>query len=200
MQKQHSKYKQTADLLTEENGFVMVTALMFMVILAIMGVASMSIRNTEQSVTQNAEIFQNNFYSVEAVTLEGATTIAGMADGVLKVSTSLPGWLMVEDPGINLAQSSDWPNVVIPAKTTLNAGVTNITPPGYDDNGSAARDRIWYAATESLPKNCGGSNLSDPSAIVKCYDVYGMYDVKPGNGKTYHGRMMLAVGYRKTLY
>lgn len=198
MNKQKSQYFIAGKILTEESGFVLITALMFMVILAIMGVASMSIRNTEQTVTQNAEIFQNNFYAVEAVTLEGATKIDAAPDATLKDVAAFPGWLKVKNPAtINLNLSAQWPGVVIPADTSLNGGVTNITPPGYVSNGTAAGDRIWYAAVDLGA--CGGS-VTDPTKVEKCYDIYGMYDVKPGAGKSYHGKMMLAVGYKRVVY
>jgi len=190
-------------LLGDESGFVLVTALMIMVILTLMGVASMTIRNTEQSIAKNSEVFQFNFYSVEASTLEGAATIAGMSDTILSDSTAFPGWLKNDGPAIDLRQSAQWPSAaIIPAGTSLNAvnygGATNITPPGYASDGTAAGDRIWYAATDLGP--CGGGSLTDPTKVEKCYDVYGMYDVKSGAGKSYHGKMMLSVGYKRVVY
>lgn len=193
------KFKQAAAILDQESGFVLITALMFMVILTIMGVASMSIRNTEQSITKNAEVFQNNFYSVEAATLEGANSIAVMADTILKDPAAFPGWLKTDDPtNIDLSQETQWPSgFILPTDTTLNAGITSITPPGYAPGVATGGDRIAYAAIDLGP--CGGS-LTDPTQVEKCYDVYGMYDVTPGPGKAFHGKMMLAVGYKRVVY
>lgn len=203
MRDEKNKSVMPISLLSNEGGFVLVTALMIMVVLTLMGVASMTIRNTEQSITKNSEIFQNNFYSVEAATLEGAATIAALNDAILSDSTAFPGWLKTDGPGIDLRQSAQWPSVaIIPAGTSLNAvnhgGATNITPPGYASDGTSTGDRIWYAATDLGP--CGGGSLTDPTKVEKCYDVYGMYDVKPGAGKSYHGKMMLSVGYKRVVY
>lgn len=198
MDKQKSNCFSTKEKLAEESGVVLVTALMFMVILLLMGVASMSIRNTEQSVTLNAEVFQNNFYVTEAVTLEGVTEIAGTPDLTLQDAASFPSWLRPEDPTtINLELSAQWPGIVVPANTSLDSGVTNITPPGYATDTTVAGDRIWYAAVDLGA--CGGS-VTDPTKVEKCYDVYGMYDVKPGAGKSYHGKMMLSVVYKRVVY
>ncbi|MCP4339038.1 MAG: hypothetical protein GY799_09180, partial [Desulfobulbaceae bacterium] len=126
--------------------------------------------------------------------------IAAMPDAVLKDSTAFPAWLKVKDPlvPIDLDQSAQWPSgLILPNGTTLNGGDTNITPPGYAPDGTTNGDRIWYAALDLGA--CGGS-LTDPTKVEKCYDVYGMYDVKSGGGKSYHGKMMLAVGYKRVVY
>lgn len=187
----------------DEGGFVLVAALMIMIILTLMGVASMGIRNTEQSVAKNSEVYQSNFYSVESATLEGVATIAALDDAILNDSTSFPAWLRPDVPSINLRQSAQWPSAtIIPAGTSLNAtnhgGATNITPPGYAPDGTSTGDRIWYAATDLGP--CGGGSLTDPTKVEKCYNVYGMYDVKSGAGKSYHGKMMLSIGYKRVVY
>lgn len=190
-------------VLNNESGVVLVTTLLIMVVLAIMGTAAMTIRNTEQSITLNSEVFQHNFYAVEAVALEGAAAIENTSDTTLWNVSAVPTapalWLKLqEDPSVvDLSQSSQWPGTVTPNDTTLDAGIVDITPPGYADDGTASGDRIWYAAMDV--GICGG-DLTDPTKREKCYDVYGMYDVKSGAGKAYHGRKMLQVGYKKVIY
>jgi len=182
-----------------QEGFVLVTALLILVVLSIMGTASMMLRNTEQKITSNVEVFQHNFYVLETTALEGITTLEGLSDTVLTNAPSFPSWLKQESPSIDLRQSSQWPSgAILPANTSLTTPPVNITPPGYASNGTASGDRIWYAAVDKGP--CPFADLSDPDKIEECYDVYSMYDVKSGPGKAYHGKAMLLIGYKKVLY
>ena len=185
--------------ISNQDGVVLVTALLMLVVLTIMGVAAISVRNTEQSITLNSEVFQHNFYSVEAVTLEGVAEVEKLSDAVLNNPGSYPSWLRQDNPAIDLENSSQWPSgLIIPRNTALTLPATNITPGGYASNGTSAGDRIWSAAIDqglasgsSVTYGAGGTTLE------KMFDVYGMYDVKPGGGKSYHGKMMLVVGYKK---
>ena len=182
-----------------ERGAVLVVSLMMLVILSIMGAFAMTISMIEQKVTRNSEVFQHNFYSVEGATLEAAAVIDQTDDSILLNSGAFPAWLKVQQPGINLRFSNQWPSALIaPADTTLNGAPTNITPPGYAPDGTTGGDRIWNAAIDN--GICAGGSLTDPTKEEHCYDVYGMYDVKRGTGKTYTGRMMMTVGYKKVLY
>ncbi|MCP3892117.1 MAG: hypothetical protein GY702_25085 [Desulfobulbaceae bacterium] len=187
------------DTLVNEKGAVLVTAMLIMVVLTIIGSAAISVRNTETRIAKNSQIFLSNFYSVEAVALEGATAISDLDDATLLDSTAYPGWLKLEQGGLDLTQSAQWPSgLIIPTNTSLNAGATNITPGGYATDGTTAGDRVWYASTDL--GQCSNSSLTDPTRRENCYDVYGMYDVKSGVGKSYHGRMMLLVGYKRVVY
>ena len=182
-----------------EQGFVLVTALLVLVVLSLMGIASMTLRDTEQKITKNVEIFQHNFYVLETTALEGTTTLDGLPDSVLANASSFPAWLKQENPSIDLRQSNQWPSgAILPANTSLTTPPVKITPPGYASNGTAGGDRIWYAGLDKGA--CPYADLSDPDKIEECYDVYSMYDVKPGAGKSYTGKMMLLIGYKKVIY
>ncbi|MCB2218101.1 MAG: pilus assembly PilX N-terminal domain-containing protein [Desulfobulbaceae bacterium] len=190
-----------------QTGAVLVVALMMLVILSIMGGYALTISSIEQRVTRNSEVFQHNFYAAEAVTLEAATTIFEEDDADLDVPSY--GWLKIDDPAIDLTQSSQWPSALIaPADTSLTEALSafaDITPPGYAPDSTSAGDRIWYAAIDNGTcgawTGSGGSLTGGPGAPQeRCYDVYGMYDIKRGGGKTYTGRMMMTIGYKKVLY
>jgi len=182
-----------------EQGAVLVTALLILVILSIMSAFAMTISMIEQKVTYNSEIFQHNFYSTEGTTLEAAARIDQTDDTTLLDSTVFPAWLKQKNPGIDLTQSSQWPSaLILPSETTLNSNPTDITPPGYAPDGTAAGDRIWHAAIDNGV--CAGGSLTDPDKEEHCYDIYGMYDVKRGTGKAYTGRLLMTVGYKKVLY
>ncbi|ADW18222.1 hypothetical protein Despr_2074 [Desulfobulbus propionicus DSM 2032] len=204
--------------LDNEHGFVMVMALMMLVVLSIMGGASMMIRNTEQQIVRNTEIIHTNFYAVEAVTVEGATAIENLSDTDLledplkSLSLATHKWLRPNDPDggsvIDLEISANWPDPLItPQATSFTVGDRDIVPNGYDSDGTKDKDRIWYAAVQGNLNSdnnsydiCAGSDVSNSEKVEKCYTVYGMYDVKSGTGKAYAGRRLLMVGYKKTVY
>ncbi len=196
----------------DEQGFVLVLALMVLVVLSLMGTAAMMVRNTELQLTSNTEIVETNFYAVETVTVEGATNIELLDDDILLNVASFPDWLKPDDGDGTLrdllTDSSQWPNAQItPEKTSFTSGDRDIVPIGYDSDGTSGKDRIWYAAVQGNLRSdassydiCSGSDLSDETQVEKCYTVYGMYDVESGTGKAYSGRKMLMIGYKKTLY
>ena len=188
--------------IANDEGVVLVTALLMLAVLTLMGVAAMSIRNTEQSISANNEVSQHNFYAVEAVTLEGAAAIEQLSDAVLNDSTTFPLWLQPIGTAIDLEDSSVWPGGAFsPRGTTLTGAATDITPAGYTPNGTSAGDRIWSGAIDqglasgsSVTYGSGSAGMTKQERI---FDAYGIYDVKSGAGKTYHGKMMLVVGYKK---
>ena len=197
-------------LLRNNDGAVLVTALLMMVVLSIMSAFAMTVSMIEQKVTTNSEVFQHNFYSAEGVMLEGAAILDLIPDTTLQNPATFPGWLRQEDPipsnrAILLDQSNQWPSaLILPADTTLQTAVTNLTPAGYAPDGTTVGDRIWNAALDIGP--CGGAggtqggNLANPNTTEQCYEIYGMYDVKRGQGKSFTGRMMMTVGYKKVIY
>lgn len=186
-----------------ERGAVLVLALLMLVILSIMGAFALTISSLEQRITSNSEIFQHNFYAVEAVTLEGAAAL-NQTDDAEFVDAAYPDnidGLALDDPSINLRLSAQWHDAnpgIVPEPTSLTAAAVDIRPPGYDSDGTVDGDRIWYARTDNGV--CFGASLTDPDKEERCFDVYGMYDVKRGAGKAYTGRMLLTVGYKKIVY
>ena len=193
--------------LANERGAALVTALLVLVILTIMGTVAMMIRNTEQSIVLNSEVFQHNFYSLEGVTLEGAHVLDNINDKCLLNFTdpSCPpafNWLKPYDAtnaALKMTLQTNWPSgSILPKATSLNADPTRIIPPGYNDTGASTGDRVWYSALDRGV--CAGASLTDPTKTEKCYDVYGMYDIKRGGGKAYTGHMMLLVGYQQVVY
>lgn len=204
-----------------EQGFILVMALLMLVVLSLMGTAAMTVRNTEVSIATNAEIIQHNFYALEAVTLEGTAMLEETDDNtLLNIDTAPLAWLKPNDPDvpplIDLGESSTWASPQItPRNTSLttakfpepadpsNPNRFSIVPPGY----ASPPDHIQYAAVQGnlhADANeydlCAGSDVSDPTKREKCYSVFGMYEVRSGAGKAYSGRRMLMVGYKKTVY
>lgn len=195
----------------DEQGYILVMSLLMLVVLSLMGTAAMTVRNTEVSIATNAEIIQHNFYTLEAVTLEGTTRFertnleSFLADlfGDKPVNWADFPWLRQNDPDIppvvDLSKSSEWSSASS-SQTNINV----IKPPGYGLN---INDQIRYAALQGNLHSdanqydvCAGSDQSDPTKREGCFSVYGMYDVRSGTGKAYSGRRMLMVGYKKTIY
>lgn len=209
-----------------EQGFVLIMALLMLVVLSIMSAAALSVRNTEVSIASNGEIIQHNFYALEAVSLEGTAAIEATNNASLisynDVDWSVPtelSWLQRNDPDqpvanlIDLSKGVTWSgDKITPQKTSLGLPESadpadpdqfSIVPPGYD----GSQDRIQYAAvlgnlysSTNQYAICKGSDLSDPGKQENCYNVFGLYDVKSGPGKAYSGYRMLMVGYKKTVY
>lgn len=198
-------------LVKDEQGFIMVMALMMLAILSIMGSAAMMVRNTEQQITVNTEVLHHNFFAVEAVTLEGAARISKEIDLYNDKDpaalfdplnfTTFPSWMGANSAALDLSKSNQWPSPTIAPENTTLTGVADITPNGYASDGTSAGDRIWYAVEEG-PNNgrCEGTSLTQEDKVEMCYNVYGMYDVKSGVGKAYSGRRLLNVGYKKVVY
>lgn len=184
--------------LKNDSGMVLVTTMLIMVILLIMGTISVTIRNTEQRIVKNTEVFQTNFYALEGTTLEGVGEIVNLDDTVLASGgASFPTWLKVYDSStMDLRDSSQWPSgFIFPLETNLDNGNTDITPIGYTDDVFANGNRIGFS---SVDKGVCGGSLTDPTKQERCYDVFGMYDVDKNSG--YSGKMMMLVGYKRVVY
>lgn len=198
----NKKYVIITRSVNNEHGMVLVTTLLIMVILLIMGTVSVTIRNTEQRIVTNTEVFQHNFYALEGTTLEGVSNVADIADSDI-TSGSVPTWLSVYDPAIvDIRDSNEWglSGSVTPEETGLTSGQMDITPQGYTDvpassAGFVSGNRMGFAVSDEGV--CGGS-LTDPTKQERCFDVFGMYDVDKDSW--YSGKMMLMIGYKRVVY
>jgi hypothetical protein len=197
--------------LRSEQGAVLVVALLMLVILSIMGAFAMTISMIEQRVTLNSEVFQHNLYTVEATTLEAAARIDDGDDTDLLNAGSPPfGWIIPQNPNaliVDLSQSGNWPHPSYPLNETNLPAPMDLKPQGYNFTNTVADDKIMYGATDRLTSagepNCpagSAGSVTYGSPQEHCYDVYGIYDIKRGNGKAYSGRMMMKIGYKKVLY
>jgi Tfp pilus assembly protein PilX len=76
-------------ILNNEDGVVMIAALMVLVLLTIIGIASTNISNTEVTIAGRELIYQQNFYRAEGATLEALEVMENLADP----KTADPAWL-----------------------------------------------------------------------------------------------------------
>ena len=79
----------TIAVLNNEKGSVIIAALMVLVLLTIIGVASTNISNTEIKISTHELIYQQNFYRAEGATLEAVETMENLANP----KTADPDWL-----------------------------------------------------------------------------------------------------------
>lgn len=187
--------------LKKNDGAVLVTALLMMVVLSIMSSFAMTVSMLEQKVALNSEVFQHNFYAAEAVMLEGAAALFLISDEDL-LNDNFPAWLAEQDSNnpIPLNLSAQWTTSnpdITPQPTSNTIAPVDLTPIGYTEDGSAAEDRLWYAALSTGA--CDGANLAG-GEVNNCYEVYGLYDVKRVSGRSYAGRKMMMVKIGRTLY
>ena len=79
----------TIAVLNNEKGSVIIAALMVLVLLTIIGVASTNISNTEIKISTHELIYQQNFYRAEGATLEAVDVMEDLANP----KTTDPDWL-----------------------------------------------------------------------------------------------------------
>jgi hypothetical protein len=82
-------WPKTSSILNNEEGVVIIAALMVLVLLTIIGVASTNVSNTEVKIATHELIYQTNFYRAEGATLEA---LAAM-DSIENPETDPPSYL-----------------------------------------------------------------------------------------------------------
>ena len=104
-------------ILKNEEGTVIIAALMVLVLLTIIGIASTNISNTEIKIAGHELIYQQNFYRAEGATLEALDVMENLSDP----KTAHPDWLwdtlgtFVEDTPYD---STFWDGTLVDADAT----------------------------------------------------------------------------------
>jgi len=179
-----------SDTITDDNGFVLVSALMIIVVLSVIQLYLMNVSNTEIKIAANEEVMKHNFYSVETLGVEAGSAIEDAADSDLRDKTRWTAgnnlqWI-TEEATPDLEQNANW------AGNSVVSGYTGVIAPGY----VLGVDRILYAAQDlGIAK---GSDASDPDKITHAYALYGLYDVS--KQKQYSGKSLLGMGYKRDVY
>jgi len=73
-------WPKTTTILKNEEGAVIIAALLVLVLLTIIGIASTNISNTEVKIAAHEAIHQQNFYRAEGATLQALDLMEGEAD------------------------------------------------------------------------------------------------------------------------
>ena len=97
----------TAFLMNNEDGSIIVAALLVLVLLTIVGIASTNVSNTEIQIASHTTAYQQNFYRAEGATIEATTLLEGISDPILNP----PGWLEQDVDAISDQNIRDWTNL-----------------------------------------------------------------------------------------
>ena len=162
------------DILRNEDGSVMLVALLLMAVLTIMGIAAINTSNIEILISSNDRSYKQNFYRSEAAAYEAAQRVEDADDADLMPATTAFTWL--QGIGTDMTIPSNWD----PTDTTGNSHVSDIDA---DANTS-------YAVIMTGIAGGGSLDMTLPSQLFE-YAIYGLY-LKPNAG-----RSLIGIGYRK---
>jgi hypothetical protein len=164
--------KNSASTLTNEDGVVLVAAILILVLLTIIGVVSMNISSTEIKTSFNEVIYQQNLYQAEGATMEASELLDGIADP----KSSPPSWL---EPDLNQITNTD-----INDNMLWQSGLSGTTPQAS----STLADTQFIVVSEGV---VGGTSLGLGSSKVHAYSVFGRC-APPNRGAT-----IVEIGYLK---
>ena len=165
---------QATSMLKEEKGVVIITALMILVLLTIIGIASTTVSNTETKIATNQAVYQQNFYQAEGATMEAVEVMESLADP----KTADPGWLwaalstFTED---NLNDSTFWEGTMMGADAVPEPSTT-------------LSDATYVVVSGGIVE---GESLDMGSTKIHSYAVYGRC-APPNRGAT-----TVEIGYLK---
>ena len=158
--------------LKNEDGSIMVIALLIMAVLTILGISAIDTSNVEIQIAGNDRIYKDNFYKAEAASVAAAQTLENMSAGQLG-DISDETWINL--PAINI----DPDNLQI-ASTAWNTG--NMDTVDVDLAG----------AQFTVIETTGFIDLSAPSNLHD-YKIYGLYN---STGRD-RGRVLIEIGYKR---
>ena len=157
--------------LKNEDGSVLVVALVILVLLTIAGMTSNRTSSTDMLIANNEKVYKQNLFLAEAVAMEA---IQSMEDTDLEDSP--PAWLTTD---LNSISEAD----------VLNDG--NWTA-GFSDGTNAVQSTLSTAA-RYVAVSAGidpGTGLGMGGSRVYSYQIF-------GRGNQNNGRSIILVGYRK---
>ena len=157
-------------VLKNEDGSVLVLALVMLAVLVVIGISATTTSNIENLVTRNVEDYTIALYFAEAAAMEG---IQGLDDVVPNPLENPPGWL---NP------------------TTDDVTDANILDGNYWTGGAPFPPVGGIGGSQLLAGShgiVGGSSLAMGSSNVYGYTIYGRGQAPTG------GLVILGVGYRR---
>lgn len=161
------------NLIKDEGGFVLVTALLIMVLLSILGIAATNTAIMELQISANDRDYKRNFYRAEGAVMEAAQILENENDKeeLLPGITTNPWLKSVDDP----------------AYPTLDDLMTVGGLASLDDSSN----EVYYATfSRGVVKGAKGASLSMSGTTVREYSVY-------GRSKERAGEVMIEIGYKK---
>ena len=168
--------KKAIFLLKNETGaVVIVSAILILVLLTIIGIASVNVSNTEVRIASQESVYLQNFYNAEGATLE---TVEFM-ESTLNPKPAGLDWL---EPNIGAVTSADIYN-----KSFWQAGNGSVTPQVSANLANAQ----FLAVSEGVMSGSSGTSLAMGSSKVHRYTIYGRA-APPNRGET-----IIEIGYLK---
>ena len=165
---------QATSILKDEKGVVLIAAMMILVLLTIIGIASTTVSNTETKIATNEAVYQRNFYRAEGATMEAVEVMEGLPNP----KTAAPGWLwaslntFTED---NLNEITFWEGTMTGADAVPEPSITLV-------------DTTYVVVSGGIVE---GESLDMGSTKIHRYAVYG-HCAPPNRGAT-----TVEIGYLK---
>ena len=162
--------KKTVQILRNEEGSVIVVAMIIMVLLLVMGISATNMSSIEMQILRNAIMQKQEFYFTEGGMVEVATDVnLASADrvGTSADRTSEDNTYAVTNidmPVILTATADDDTRVENPTATQINNYTDNNWPVNYDGSGNEYAYRVYFKGQGPMPKGYGagfGSYIFD---------------------------------------
>jgi hypothetical protein len=157
----------TAYLVNNEGGSVIIAALLVLVLLTIVGIASTSVSNTEVQIAGHTVAYQQNFYRAEGATMEAIEQLEAVPDPLL----TPPAWMEPDMEAISDENIRAW-----------------------DDLGSVTVANSSLEDTQYLGVYTGivsGNTMNMGSSTIHGYRIYGR------SSPPQRGTAVVQIGYLK---
>ena len=161
-----------------EEGSIMVIALLIMAVLTILGISAIDTSNIELQIAGNERVYKDNFYKAEAAVIAAAQILENMPPGEL-CPPSAPKWIIW-----NTGQTLD--DLLL----TPSAWYT-----GNLDSDPA--DDIDLAGAQFTVVDMTGFTV--PGEQTLKYKIYGVYDSSLTPDGKDRGRVIIEIGYKRRL-
>lgn len=161
--------------LNNEDGSVLIVALVMLVLLTLIGISATTTSQIETKIAGNERVFKRNLYLAEAGAMQTAQDLEERADPQADEPTL--AWLhdigIVNEPYVR--NNSNWTNAN--SQVSIEPNTTR-----------------FMASSEGLAGGSKGTSLNMTKSNIHVYNLYGRwYDaVNPAKG-----RLIIQVGYRK---
>ena len=159
--------------LNNEEGSVIIMALIVLVALTMIGIVSTDNTVVELQIVRNETIYRQNFFRAESAGIDGAQV---MEDSDL---TAPPPWIQTLATAPDMEDVSNWDTTVGTGNAQLSNNMNNPDP----------NNNAGYAAV--FIKKIGSKKMTNPSSLY-LYHIYGLSDSTSGQG-----RSMIRMGYNK---
>jgi Tfp pilus assembly protein PilX len=162
---------------SDEDGSVMILALLMLAILSIMGVSATTTSTIEVQIAANDKNHKQNFYKAEGGAMEAATRLENETSTTVLIDRT-PAYMNAYNASVDMTQSSLWDYDDADGDDNAETAHNNIDP-----NGTTYFSIVHIGIADGSSLSLGGTNLHE-------YAIYGLH-------KSTGGESLVEVGYRK---